>query len=414
MLMKICGLITEYNPFHNGHVHHMQEARRVSGCDYLIVVMSGDFVQRGTPAVIDKYSRADMALMEGADLVLELPTLFSTATAEVFAFSAISLLHQLGSVDSVCFGTEIGEIAPLKKIAEFLNNEPARYKQTLKENLRAGLSYPAARQQALEEALGDSIENLQEILNSPNNILGIEYLKALDKLSSSMTPFTVHRWKTEHNMTDAVYSDVASATALRNMLYEEDGFEKIIPFVPANTAREIALKYGVSCPVRADDFSEILQYDLMRERKNLSEYLDFSLELQERVNNLLPDCYTFKEWASALKTKSYTHTRINRALLHLILNIKEKDLEEYREDDYCLYARILGFRKEAAPLFTAIKKNSGLPLISKMADARNILSEKALRLLLSDVASADVYRNIVYQKFGTLLSDEYTAGILIR
>ncbi len=409
--MKICGLVAEYNPFHNGHVHHMEEARKLTGCDYIIVVMSGDYVQRGTPAVIDKYERTAMALDGGADLVLEIPTLFSTASAETFATAAMSLLTQLGCVDSVCFGTELGDLAPLKKIAEILNNEPDSFKEHLRDNIRTGMNYARARSAALQQWFGDEIPNLSEILETSNNILGIEYLRALDRLGSSITPFTVHRWTTEYHSMNT-YDDTASATFVRNKLYEDGGIEAVTPFVTPYTAREFAIKYGISTPVRADDFSMLLQYRLVSEKDRLTDYLDFTPEIAERIRNLLPDVCTFREWSGAIKSKSYTHTRINRALLHLILNIKEKDLDAYVDEDYCMYARILGFRKDSLPLLSIVKDSTPLPLISKMADAKKILSPKAMRLLSIDIFGAEIYRNVVYQKFGTQLKDEFTQGIV--
>ena len=411
--MKICGLVTEYNPFHNGHIHHMQEARKLTGCDYLVVAMSGNYVQRGTPAIIDKYERTRMALDAGADLVLEIPVLFSTASAETFASAAVSLLNQLGCIDTILFGTEIGDLTVLQELAEVLNEEPRMYREYLQDGLRSGMSFPAARAQALDFYLGDRIPNLQDFLVSPNNILGIEYLRALHRFGSPMKPMTIHRWKTRHNDPDAEYPDVASATALREMLYSEDGgVEKIVPYVNAYTAREFALKYGVCTPVRADDFSLILQYKMMTETDHLTDYLDFAPELRDRAENLLPDCYTFKEWANALNTRNFTHTRINRALLHLILGIKTADFEAYIDEDFCMYARILGFRAESAPLLSEIRRNTNLPIISKMADAKNILTPKALKLLLMDVSSSNLFRSVVYNKFGTLLKDDYTAGII--
>ena len=411
--MKICGLVTEYNPFHNGHIHHMQEARRLTGCDYLVVAMSGNFVQRGTPAVIDKYERTRMALDGGADLVLEIPVLFSTASAETFATAAVSLLNQLGCIDTILFGTEAGELSVLQELAEVLNEEPRNFREYLQDGLRAGMSFPAARAQALDFCLGDRIENLPEILESPNNILGIEYLRALHRLDSSIQPMTIHRWKTRHNDPDTEFTDVASATALRDMLYDEDGgVEKIVPYVTPYTAREFAMKYGVCTPIRADDFSLILQYKLMNETERLTEYQDFAPELVDRVKNLLPDCYTFKEWSAALKTKAFTHTRINRALIHTILGIKTTDLQEYEDEDFCMYARILGFRASATPMLSEIRQNTNLPMISKMADARNILTPKAMKLLMMDVRTSDIFRSAVYNKFGTLLKDDYTAGII--
>ena len=410
--MKVAGLVAEYNPFHNGHVHHLSETRRLSGADYVVVVMSGNYVQRGTPAVIDKYERARMALHGGADLVLELPALFSTASAEVFANAAVSLLYQLGVVDAMGFGAEYTDLPTLKRIAEVLNHEPESLSRDLRDALRAGVNYPTAREMALNSYFGDEIENLDDILEKPNNILAIEYLRAIDRLSAPIRPIAVKRWHTDHN-SEQVYENVASATALRSMIYETDSaIERITPFVPAYTAREFALKLNICTPVRSGDYSELLQYRLFQERGHLHEYMDFSPELGDRVNNILPCCYSFREWAEALKSKTYTHTRVNRALMHLILGMKEEDLRSYQEDDYCLYARVLGFRKEAVPLLSEISRNTALPIITKMADAPKQLDERALKLLRFDLYGTDIYRTIVYNKFGTSLKDDYRAGII--
>ena len=384
--MKVAGLVAEYNPFHNGHVHHLSETRRLSGADFVVVVMSGNYVQRGTPAVIDKYERARMALQGGADLVLELPSLFATASAEVFATASVSLLYQLGVVDSIGFGAEYTDLGTLKKIANVLNHEPDSLQRDLRDALRSGLNYPSARALALGSYFGDEIENLDEILDKPNNILAIEYLRAIERLGTSLTPLAVKRWHTDHN-SDKVYDNVASATALRSMIYEEDGgIERITPFVPAYTAREFALKLNICTPVRSGDYSELLQYRLFMERDHLQEYMDFSPELGDRVNNILPCCYSFREWAVALKS--------------------------YHEDDYCMYARVLGFRKNAVALLSEITKNTALPIITKMADAPKQLDKRALKLLGFDIYGSDVYRTIVYNKFGTSLKDDYRAGII--
>ena len=410
--MRICGLITEYNPFHNGHIHHIKEARRLTGCDYLVVVMSGDYVQRGTPAILDKYDRTRMAINGGADLVLELPTLFATSSAEIFAEAAVALLHSLGCVDTLCFGSECGNLKALETIAEVLNHEPAEVSNDIKAAVKSGLSYPKARELALQNYLKQSVADLQGILEKPNNILGIEYIRALKKLNSKIEPLAIKRWHTDYH-SEMVYEDVASATALRTMLYGDCAIEMITPYVSPYVAREFALKLNVSTPVRSDDLSLLLQHTLLRDMNRLEDYLDFTVELKERVKNILPDCYNFQEWANMLKTKTYTHTRINRALLHAVLNMKTSDLEDYRDVNYCMYARVLGFKREAREVLTAIKKNGSVPMITKVANARKILDEKGNRLLWMDIFGADIYRSIVYRKFGTPLPDEFTTGVII-
>lgn len=409
--MKICGLITEYDPFHNGHVHHIEEARKATGADYVIAVMSGNFVQRGTPAIIDKYSRTRMALYGGADLVLELPTLFATSGAEVFAFAAVSLLHQLGAVDYLCFGTEDGELESLERIAGVLYKEPASVGKIIRESVKTGMTYPAARALALETYFKDEIPGLSELLEKPNNILGIEYLKAIKTLNSDLKPVVIKRWKTDYH-SDKLYEDVASATALRKIITTDDSPEGVIPFVPTETAKEISVHFHETTPIVADDFSEILQYALTEHQNELKDVLDFSPDLQERVKNLLPQIFSFEEWVDLLKTKAYTRTRISRALLHVILGIRKEDLNDYKDEDYCMYARVLGFKKDKAGVLTALKKHTALPIITKMADADTILNEKGLRLLNVDVRAADLYRSAVYFKYHTPIRDEFTMGII--
>lgn len=197
--MRICGLITEYNPFHNGHIHHLEEARRQCNADYLIVVMSGNFVQRGAPAIIDKYCRTKMALLGGADAVFELPSLFATSSAEVFARAAVSLLEMMGCVDTLCFGAEDADIEVMKIIAKTLNHEPESVSEDIQDYLKSGMTYPAARAEALEHYLSGSISNVHEILAKPNNILGIEYLRALDRLHSKIEPVAIKRWHTDYH-----------------------------------------------------------------------------------------------------------------------------------------------------------------------------------------------------------------------
>lgn len=175
--MKIVGLITEYNPFHNGHLYHMQKAKEITGADSVIAVMSGNYVQRGAPAIMPKHLRAEMALEAGIPLVLELPVCYASGSAEYFADGAISLFEKLGCIDSICFGSECGDYYLLEKVAHVTADEPEAYKQTLQDALKQGLSFPLARQAALKAYFQDP--SLDDILEQPNNILGIEYIKAL-------------------------------------------------------------------------------------------------------------------------------------------------------------------------------------------------------------------------------------------
>lgn len=353
-----------------------------------------------------------MALMAGADLVIEIPTAFCTGPAESFAFSAISLLNALGVCDAVVFGAENTDLKSMKRVADVLLREPKQVSEDIKTWQKNGCTYPKAVSKALSNYFGEDYESFSDLVEKPNNILGIEYLKALKRLRSSMEPIAIQRWHTDYH-DEMIYSDTASATALRKILEAGDEIEKITPYVPAFVAREFEMLYGERTPVTCDDFSQVLQYKLVSEAENLDDYLDITSDMKERVKDLLPQVATFSEWATTLNNKSVTLARIQRSLLHVLLNIKKDTLQKYESDDYCLYARILGFRKASKELLSQIKKNSSLPLVTKMADAKQKLPEKAYELLKTDIFAADLYRNVVYQKFKTPLKDEYTHGIIM-
>lgn len=416
--MKVVGLIAEYNPFHNGHAYHIRKAKAVTGASYCIVVMSGNYVQRGTPAVISKYARTQMALEAGADLVLELPVTFSSASAELFARAAVSLLNHTGIVDYLCFGSECGEIEPLEQIAHIFLEEPPLFREELLKNLKEGNPYPKARNDALIEYLlksdltssaVESIYKATSLLSSPNNILGIEYLKALISSNSTIRPFTISRMANHYHSMN-LDMPFCSATAIRTSLEESTDLNLIRNQVPDGCLRILNESYGKICPITSNDFSSILNDRLLTET-DYSVYEGFSDELAARLQNLMPDFMDFESWIDALKTKSYTRTRICRSLLHLILDIRHEDMEKYMEYDGCLYARILGFNSQSADLLTKMKQHCDVPMIVKMADAQNQLSPIGQTMLKQEIHASDLYNLIVYNKFGTKLKNEYCAGI---
>lgn len=403
--MKIVGLIAEYNPFHNGHLYHIQKARELTGADYVIVVMSGDFVQRGTPAVYDKYTRTRMALKSGADLVLELPVLFATSSAEDFAACGVALLDCLGVVDSICFGSECGGTEPLSRIARVLSEEPEEYQELLKGYVRSGLTFPDARAQALTSWLSLSDEE-SRLLLSPNNILGIEYMKALIRRESRIKPVTVKR--NGHGYHDlSLAGEFASATAIRKLLADPDGLSSIASQVPEQVLEEILQ----GLPVFPDDLTEILNYTLLslvQSGRNLTEYLDLSEELDSRIRSLLLQYQTFSNRIGDLKTKQYTYSRISRCLLHLILNSKKADAVRYRELGYCGYARVLGFQKKSAEIMTGIKEHGSIPLITKPSSAKQLVDAAFLPMLEQDLYASHIYSSILFSKYGILAKNEYT------
>ena len=344
--MKIVGLITEYNPFHNGHLYHIRESLRITGADAALVVMSGDYVQRGTPAIMPKRLRTEMALYCGAGAVLELPVCYATGSAEFFALGAISLLDSLGIVDSVCFGSECSDLPLLQKIAGLLVDEPEQYREILRHELKLGKSFPAARQTAVVFCTGDP--RCADILKDPNNILGIEYLKALKKCGSSIRPYTIRRKGAGYHSSqlDELYS---SASAIRSLLAyssssihtefagddsTELSFSDILNElgnqVPKKCLELLSDFHKIQYPVYQNDFSLILKYKLLNKHpESLVRYMDVSPELAARICTSLNDFFNYKQFAGLLKTKELTQTRINRALLHIMLGIKKDSVSEY-------------------------------------------------------------------------------------
>lgn len=418
--MKITGLITEYNPFHNGHLFHLNQSREKTGADYCVALMSGTFVQRGAPAVYDKYIRTAMALRAGVDLVLEMPAAFSTASAREFASFGLSLFTSLGA-DSLCFGSECGEAAPLKAASEILNREPEDFTSRLKEGLKAGQTFPQARSGALNALLSDGgtqagpihisagpnhlLAELNHILTEPNNILAIEYFRAAAVLHSPLKLETIKREGRGYHDT-AAEGPFPSASAIRQALSEKRGMDFLKSMVPASTA---ALMENET-PLFSDDFSGLLNYRIwMGDFRGIS---DFTPELASRLENqsLLPRA--FEERIQTLKSRQLTYTRVSRALLHLLLNMKADDTEAFKEAGYATYARVLGFRKDAIPLLTELKKRTAVPVVTKLADASRNLSPIAMRMLEQEVGAAHLYQ-IVRQEKGCALKNEYTQPILI-
>lgn len=395
--MKIVGLIAEYNPFHNGHKYHIEKAKEVTEADHVIVVMSGDFVQRGTPSIMPKRLRCEAALKAGASLVIELPTCYSTASAESFAFGAVSILDKLGCVDAICFGSECGEIKNLELLAKILIEEPAEYKEALQYYLRQGESYPAARQKAMYEYFDSDVAT--PILAEPNNILGIEYLKALHKISSEMKPYTISREFSKYH--DKVLNEVfSSASAIRKEI-NENGLENIEGHIPEEGLDLFTENFENRFPVVANDFSLLLKYRLLKENKeSLSEYLDVSEELANRIINNRNQFVDYDQFCELLKTKEVTYSRISRALLHILLEIKKDDLAKIEN------ARVLGFRKDSTAVLSAIKETSMIPLVGKVVGIED-------PMILKDVFAANLYESVVTDKFKTPYMNEYEQSIVL-
>lgn len=435
--MKVTGIIAEYNPFHNGHFYQLEKIKKETDTDYLVVVLSGDFVQRGVPAIVDKYARTKMALACGADLVIELPALWATASAEYFAAAGIACLDHLGVVNQVCFGAECPDLKLLSHLADILTKEPLSYRQKLVSLLKEGLPFPAARMESISDYLSkDSstlfpTEEIRSALGSPNNILAIEYLKELKKRESSIAPYPILRNGNGYH--DTELTPLASATAIRRLLVSQpnhphgkipvsDDTKEQLLFAMPKKACMILLDYMKEFPlINEDDFSSMLKYKLLSAAPDGFEYYaDCNRDLSNRMKGNLYQFRSFSGFCEQLKSKETTYSRFSRILLHILLNIYQKDYELGRELDYIPYLRVLGFRKAAALLLGQIKTKSKLPLLTKMANADKILNDMyspdsfAHRMLTLDIFAADLYTSAVTGLSGSVARNEFNHEIVIE
>ncbi len=411
--MSTVGLITEYNPFHNGHYYHIEQAKQLTGAKHVIVIMSGNYVQRGAPALFPKQERTRMALLNGADLVLELPVTSAVASAEYFAEGAIFTLHELGIVDSICFGSECGDVELLGSLADILLAEPPGYVAELKLLLKKGLSYPLARSQALGRYMSQTPGSfdpvlLEQTLGSPNNILGIEYLKAIKKSQSTIKPYALTRIVSGYHDKQLEHT-ISSATALRHALLENDDIEALAPQMPASAYAILKAADHRHGPLSENDFSLLLRYQLLQETKDsLQTYADVSEELAARIINYRNHFQNWKQFCSLLKTKELTWSRISRALLHILLQIRSDMISH----ELPAYIRLLGFRTESVHLLTEIKQNCPLPLLTKLSDASAVLPPAALRQLDHELYTSSVYYSVLADKYGLPCRNEYQMPIV--
>lgn len=412
--MKAVGLVTEYNPFHNGHLYHLNKAMELTGADISVAVMSGDFVQRGEPAVLDKYVRASMALNSGVNLVVELPVNYAVSSAESFAAGALKVLNYI-KADSIAFGSESGDIERLSKLAHILcDNEDTLYNEISKYTAN-GISYAAARQKTVEK-LTD--KDTAAMLTSSNNILAVEYLKAIIKNNYAIKPYTIKRQGDDYNDTD-IRSDYASATALRGNL-KADNISKYIP-VKAGLILSSNTNY-----IYPDDITEALftrlldilfasSYDKNVFIENVMKYPDVNKEIAGRLYKSAMDMITrtvpqgaeskdngvfsFGSLCEHIKTKEVPLSRIKRALVRITLGLDKKHMEKYSNEPYI---RVLGFDKKGQEYLSYIRKTVEVPLITKTADYKE--------MLLDDIHAANIYNMIAAGKYGVKELGDFVRG----
>ena len=444
--MNVTGIIAEYNPLHNGHEYHIKKAKEETNAKYIIVVMSGNHVQRGEPSVFNKWIRTEAALKAGADLVIELPLYYSTGSIDYFAKGAVSLLNDLNVVNNISFGSESGDMGLLKEAANFLAKEKVTQSCSLPAGLKSGVNY------ATRLLSQDYPEVILKLLSTPNNLLGVHYLLALNEMCTTITPHTLKREASDYNDTDTT---ALSSSSIRKELINEGLTDNILSKSPKCTHDTLKKYLEAYAPITPNDYSMMLFYKIQQVlnkysdisnmsqkspllignglNSELTEYTDISVSLANKIAKKYKDADTYENLIADLKSKDLTYTRISRGLLHILLDEKTSNLNEYIADDYNYYARILGFKKSSSLLLHKLKRYSKIPLITKLADAHTALDnfylsdnyrksgtehsltmyKHALRMLDEEINASELYTKTACTKSRQPFISEYEQQIII-
>ena len=402
-MSKVLGIIAEYNPFHNGHLYHLETSKKLTDADYTVAIISGNFTQRGSTSIVDKWSKTKMALENGIDLVIELPVLYSISSAENFADGAIKILNSLGIVDYLSFGAETSDISILNNIANILCSEHEEYKNLLSIELEKGLSFPKARENALLDYIKNTDDNVPEnriidfekyskVLSSPNNILGIEYLKALKKYKSSIKPVCISRFKSEYN-SSSFSENIASATAIRELIKNKN-FDTIKNVIPLESYSILVDCINSGCIVPdLNCFEKEIIYTLRKMSiEEIASIPDISEGLEFSIKKAVNSCNNINEFLDIVKSKRYTITRLQRILLYALLGISKEDMQLSKKVGKP-YVRVLGFNDNGKKLVSEIAtKNPELKLITSVKKFVDSNSNKDLQIIFAkDVLATDVY-----------------------
>ena len=385
---SILGIVSEYNPFHNGHVRHLEISRQLSKAAFTVAVMSGNFVQRGDTAIVDKWVRTEMALKAGIDLVIELPTVYALSSAENFADGAVKILNSLGVVDYISFGSEIGEITPLNDVANVLYREPKELSSLITTQLRSGLSYPKAREIALSQYFRGS-QKYHDILSNPNNILGVEYLKSLKKHRSHICPITIKRDYADYN-SKTEKNGIASATAIRTMIQNNKNIHRVVPYETYDLLDE-CLKTGKIIPDLSVFEKEIIYTLRKMTLSEIAELPDVSEGLENKIKLAANNFNKLNDLVENIKSKRYTQTRIKRILLYALLNISKNDISKSKK--ITPYIRILGFNKHGKRIISAIAAaNPKLKIIVSVKKFMENSNDNTLKnMIAKDIFATNVY-----------------------
>ena len=389
-MTHVVGIIGEYNPFHNGHSYHLVKSKQEAEAEYSVAVISGNFVQRGNVSLVDKWEKASMALSSGVDLVIELPTIYSISSAENFAYGAVRLLDSLNIVDYLSFGCETDSLEILNTFADILYKEPHEFVTLLNHELSKGVSFPKARENALLMYLND-IRKYANVLSGSNNILAIEYLKALKKLKSSIKPLAIKRLNVGYNDLD-VNNHFASATAIRERIIQNKLFG-LSSLMPYDAYRILYQNFQSGHYVKdiARFEKEIIYLLRNMNIEEIANLPDVTEGLEHNFKEAANSCNTIEEFVNIVKTKRYTATRIQRILLYALLGITKKDMASSAKTPP--YIRVLGMNNKGKDLLSAISHTSpNLPIITsvkKFIDSNP--NKHILNMLNIDIHATDIY-----------------------
>ncbi|WP_174613145.1 nucleotidyltransferase [Virgibacillus ihumii] len=384
--MNACGLIVEYNPFHNGHAYHIQESKKTSGADCMIAVMSGNFLQRGEPAIIDKYHRTKAALSAGIDIVLELPYAYAVQSSDLFAKGSVHTLNEAG-VSSICFGSESGDVSHFTNGYRLFYDKETIFKKTLKEQLAQGTSFPEASRIAYQE-IGLAASEMD--LTRPNNILGFSYVKAILNSNLPIDPLTIKRTKSNYH--DQSFSgSIASATSIRKELLAEETIKPdLADTMPVETVSQLKNYKQYSGVWHAWKlYFPILKYRVKTmSAKEIAAIHGVDEGLENRIKKTADEAISFTDWVQRIKTKRYTWTRLQRMFVHLLTNTKKNELNAAKNNPSVSFVRLLGMTETGKSYLNLQKKKMNVPLISN-------LNKNTSSLLYMEERATDAYYSIM-------------------
>jgi predicted nucleotidyltransferase len=389
-MMRIAGIVVEYNPMHNGHLYHLQQTKQVTGADAVVAVMSGHFLQRGEPAMIDKWTRTEMALRNGIDLVLELPFVYANQSATQFAFGALATLDGLGSIDAICFGSENGDLTALLAVSHTLEQAPKEFQDAFLNSNAQGLSFPKAMANAVSRVVQDP--DIQDVVNKPNNALGIAYLRALSRLQSTIKPYTIQRTHTGYHTPTFEHDSIASATAIRNLLLKQQDQQNqqdlslVSNYIPKATKQILSNYLCSGMPlITWEKFAQAIFIKIeTHSAKELAQYLHMDEALAYRIHHAAKSTYSVHELIKRVKTRRFTWTRIQRALMSLLLGQTKETMHSIQAELGPSYIRVLGFNETGRQILKQAKKTARLPILTNISQPEN-------EMLQFDLLASRVY-----------------------